>query len=147
MPDNDTTRAVIARALAANAHAVLATEGGGQPHASFMAYAILDEGRRLVFATYRNTRKYQNLQTNPRVALLVDCKADSGTRLAVTAVGRASEVDPSRHAEALAAHAAAHPELADFAASADSALFLVEVDWFESAAGVDSVQWWQVSQR
>jgi len=146
MTRNDDTRAVIADALAGNAYAVLATEGGGQPHASFMAYATLDEGRRLVFATYRDTRKYRNLQHNARVALLVDGKAASGTRLAVTAVGRAVEVEASRREAALAAHARAHPELAEFAAASESALFMVEVDWFESAAGIDSVQWWQVNE-
>jgi len=40
--------------------AVLATENAGQPHTSLIAITPLDAGKRLVFATYRNTRKFEN---------------------------------------------------------------------------------------
>jgi heme iron utilization protein len=52
--------------------AVLATEGDGQPHASLIAVTPMDGYRKLIFATYRNTRKYQNLSHNGRVAVLVE---------------------------------------------------------------------------
>jgi hypothetical protein len=37
--------------------AVLATEGEGQPHASLIAVTPMENFRKLIFATYRNTRK------------------------------------------------------------------------------------------
>jgi hypothetical protein len=37
--------------------AVLATENAGQPYTSLIAITALDEGQRLVFATYRKTGK------------------------------------------------------------------------------------------
>ena len=53
--------------------AVLATEAEGQPHASLIAVTPMEGFRKLIFATYRNTRKYNNLVHNSKVALL---KAD-----------------------------------------------------------------------
>lgn len=134
----------VTHALTSNAYAVLATEGSGQPHASFMAYATLDDARRLVFATYRDTRKYANMTQNPRVALLVDCREREGGRLAVTAIGHAREVTPMEKPAAVNAFRAAHPDFGSFLDSPDSALFLVTVDWYESAAGIDRVEWWRI---
>ncbi len=140
----DDARARIARALTSNSYAVLATEGAGQPHASFMAYAALDDARRLVFATYRDTRKYNNMTRNPRVALLVDCREQEGGRLAVTAIGHARELTGAERVSAVEAFRTTHPDFGDFLDSPESALFMVEVDWYESAAGVDQVEWWRI---
>jgi hypothetical protein len=47
-----------------------------QPYASLMAFAATDDLKRLLFATERNTRKYANLVSNPRAALLVDNRSN-----------------------------------------------------------------------
>lgn len=49
--------------------AVLATEGSGQPHASLIAITPFRGLREIIFATYKNTRKYGNLKLNGRVAV------------------------------------------------------------------------------
>jgi uncharacterized pyridoxamine 5'-phosphate oxidase family protein len=77
--------------------AVLATEGAGQPHTSFIAITPLDEGQRLVFATYRATRKFTNLMRNPRVSILMDGRypdvaSGAPDGLILGAVGRVQEI-------------------------------------------------------
>ena len=129
--------------------AVLATEDAGQPHTSLIAITPLDEGQRLVFATYRNTRKFTNLMQNPRVSLLIDGRyreAASGTPdgLALSAVGRVREVDASTLSHRLAAHLQRHPDLATFMQAPDCVLLEVEVDRYQVVRGIDDVTWWCV---
>ena len=57
---------------------VLATEHAGQPHTSLIAITPLDHGQRLLFATYRNTRKFSNLLHNKRVSVLMDGRSRVG---------------------------------------------------------------------
>lgn len=53
--------------------AVLATEGDGQPHASLIGITPIEGYRKMIFATYRNTRKYTNLNNNnSKLAVLVE---------------------------------------------------------------------------
>ena len=61
----------IRRVLERNRLAVLATQRDGQPHASLMAFTPLEGLRFLAFATYRGTLKYESIQQDRRVAVLV----------------------------------------------------------------------------
>ena len=78
--------------------AALATDDHGQPFASLMAFAATEDLRYLVVLTERTTRKYANLQSNPRVALLIDDRENRGSdtedAVVVTAIGEALELDP-----------------------------------------------------
>ena len=57
--------------LAATPHVTLATaDATGRPQAATIGVAVAD-GRELVFDTLDNTRKYANILTNPRVAVVV----------------------------------------------------------------------------
>lgn len=57
---------------------VLATESGGKPHCSLMAY-VTDEGCRHVYmVTYKDSIKFRNLEKNPSVSLLVDTRETQG---------------------------------------------------------------------
>jgi hypothetical protein len=58
--------------LHASLHAVLATEGHGQPYASLIAVTPAEGFLQIIFATYRNTRKYANLNNNQKVAILFE---------------------------------------------------------------------------
>ena len=51
---------------------VLATDNQQQPYTSLMAFVATADLTRLLFATYRATHKYYNLQSNPKAALLID---------------------------------------------------------------------------
>ena len=114
--------------------AVLATQQGGQPYASLVAFSSSDDLKRLYFATSRSTRKYAGLSADPRVALLVDNRSnkpsDFRLAMAATATGKAVEVVPTEREIALDLHLAKHPHLKDFVNSPTCALCEIRVRTF-----------------
>lgn len=111
---------------------VLATQGQGQPYGSLLAFAETDDVKELVFATKRGTRKFSNLISDPRVALVIDSRSNSEADLknavAVTALGPAREA-AGRDRERLAGiYVAKHPTLAEFIGSPDTAVCAVAVE-------------------
>ena len=121
--------------------AVLATENGGQPHTSLIAITPLDHGRRLVFATYRNTRKFTNLMQNQRVSLLLDGRYRDGSDGAIagfilSAIGHVQEIDAAAHPQLLSVHLQKHPDLATFLQAADCVLLAVVVEAYQVLAAV-----------
>ena len=114
--------------------AVLATDHNGQPYASLVAFAINAELRELFFATTRATRKFANLQANPRVSLLIDNRAnqvtDFSTAVAVTVLGSSAELTGPARRAGTALYLAKHPHLAEFAAAPSCALIRVQVQSF-----------------
>lgn len=109
--------------------AVLGTEGDGHPYTSLVAFAATADFQHLYFATTRATRKYRNLDGNPRVSLLVDNRgrgeADFHAAMATTILGRASECDKSPGATLFLER---HPHLADFVEAPTCALLRVAVE-------------------
>ena len=59
--------------------ALLATQNQGQPYASLVAFAASDDLKALFFATTRSTRKYANLSSDSRVAMLVDNRSNQAS--------------------------------------------------------------------
>ena len=53
-----TSKHAVQQLLDATDFAILATEGADQPHASLIAVTRFQDWRQLVFATYRDTKKY-----------------------------------------------------------------------------------------
>ena len=128
--------------------AVLATEGGGQPHASLIAITPASEFRQIFFATYRNTRKFTNLINNGRVAVLIQGE-DAGlsckpSGYALTAYGHAQEVGKTEYEEVMKAHVNRNPDLAHSLQSADLAIFLIKIETYQVVRGFDDVTWWPV---
>ncbi len=128
--------------------AVLATEGNGQPHASLIAITPFSEFRQIIFATYRNTRKFENLLQNERVAVLIQGEdTDSSfkqTGFALTAYGHAREVGIADYEEVMQAHLERHPDQTDFLQSADIAIMRIKVETYQVVRGIDDVTWWPV---
>lgn len=64
-----------------------------------MAFAATDDLKSLLFATKRATRKFDNLTRHPRIALVMDNRANQETdfqqAVAVTATGTVREVGTS----------------------------------------------------
>ncbi len=145
MADQATAVSTVRAALRDSRYAVLATEAGGQPHASLMAFAAVAGGRELLFATYRNTRKHHNLVANPRVALFIDhCEAPAlrtSPRQGLTAVGNAGEVQAADAEAARAAIAQSHPDLEGFLQHGDCVLLRLAVEWYQVTGGIDDVGW------
>ena len=143
-----TIRGHIEDALRTNNLAVLATEGNGQPHACFIAITPMDDFVHLIFATYRNTRKYNNLINNGKVAILFENRSTISQSqpdiTVLTAFGHAAEVDIAISDAALQAHLSRHPELESFLLSYDCAIFKVKVNSYQVVRGIEDINWWNI---
>ena len=128
--------------------AVLATEAHGQPHASLIAITPVQGLRQIIFATYRNTRKFENILHNGRVAVLIQGEdLDSSNQqkgFALTAFGNTQEVEISELDEAMHAHLQRHPDLVSLLNSGDFALLRIKVEAYQVVRGIDDVTWWPV---
>lgn len=125
-------RQILKGVLAVQRFCVLATHGQGQPYGSLVAFAEADDLKQLVFATSRDTRKFSNLRSDPRVALVIDSRSNTDTDLkdavAVTALGLAQETAGVERERLASVYLAKHPGLAEFIRSADTAVCAVEVE-------------------
>ena len=128
--------------------AVLATEGDGQPHASLIAITPIDGYRKLIFATYRNTRKYHNLASNGKVAVLVESidihRSGLQVSFVLTAFGHVEEMETEEENIFFKAHLERHPELLSFMQSEDCSLVRIKVDTYQVVRGIDDVEWWTI---
>jgi len=125
--------------------AVLATEDGGQPHASLIAITPFGDFRQLIFATYRNTRKYRNLSQNSKVAILIENGDVNMKELqestVLTIIGHAEEIGLADNEKAYQAHLKRHPEMESFMLSSDCALILVSARSYQVVYGIDDIRW------
>ncbi len=142
-------RPVLRGLLQSQRFAVLATDDHGQPFASLMAFAATDDLRHLVVLTERTTRKYANLQSNPRVALLIDDRENKGSdtvdSVVVTAIGEAQELNRDVGAPLLELFLARHPYLAAFAASPSCAIVRVKLSSYQLVSRFQQVVEWRIS--
>jgi len=134
---------MIRELFASQGLAVLATQGGGQPHTSLVAFAATDDLRHLIFATERDTRKFANLAADPRVALLVDDRshraADLVEATAVTATGRARDAQGKDRERLAGLLLRKHPALKPFVAEPGCALVAVTVEAYQVVTRFQSV--------
>jgi heme iron utilization protein len=121
--------------------AVLATHDGAQPYVSLMAFAATGDLKHLLFATERNTRKYANLVSNPRVAALIDNRSNqvSDTReaIAITALGEMRESNQEQH---LIIFLRKHPHLESFVEPPSCALVEMRVVRYFVVEGLQDVK-------
>jgi heme iron utilization protein len=110
---------------------VLSTHNAGQPYASLVSFAATPDLMQLLFATTRSTRKYANLTSDARAAMLVDNRSNEETdihsAMAVTATGVAGEVSGTERREALSLYLLKHPYLKDFVNSPSCAFLKLTV--------------------
>ena len=134
MQGGDKIRQRIVQLFASQKLAVLSTHHKGQPYASLIAFTSSDDLKELFFATPRATRKYANLKTDPRVALLIDSRSNQDSdihrAIAVTAVGKAAEVTESEREKVLKLYLSKQPHLEEFVKSPSCALVQVTVATF-----------------
>jgi nitroimidazol reductase NimA-like FMN-containing flavoprotein (pyridoxamine 5'-phosphate oxidase superfamily) len=113
--------------------AVLATQGNNQPYTSLVGFVTTADLKYVAFATPKQTRKYFLLESNKRVAFMVDNRdrqlGSINDISAVTITGNAKflkEKEESEHWCKLLIDK--HPYLDDFVKSSATALVVVEVD-------------------
>jgi nitroimidazol reductase NimA-like FMN-containing flavoprotein (pyridoxamine 5'-phosphate oxidase superfamily) len=123
--------------------AVLSTQNEGQPYASLVAFATSEDLKELFFATTRATRKYANLSSDSRVAMLVDSRSnevsDFRWAMAVTAMGKAEEVEGQEKEKVLKIYLAKHPHLDCFVSSPSCALLKIRVERYYVATRFQNV--------
>ncbi len=145
MNKKSTTKEYIEGFLKASDFAILATEGNGQPHASLIAITPLENCRQLVFATYRNTLKYRNIENNSKVALLIESERENKEnlkeRIVLTIIGYIREFSITENKAAYQAHLKRHPEMESFMLSSDCALIMVIARSYQIVNGIDDIRW------
>ncbi|PTN35056.1 pyridoxamine 5'-phosphate oxidase family protein [Desulfonatronum sp. SC1] len=121
------------RALIQNEQScVLATSQDNRPHTSLMGFAPSDLCTTFFMATYRNTNKFANLQTNPEVSLLLDDRGmqpeqDRRETKALTVHGRAEILEDPEQCRAVADSLRRRlPHLQDFLNGPDIAFIAVQ---------------------
>jgi hypothetical protein len=124
--------------------AVLATHGPGGAHACLVAFAFTEDLAQLLLATPRATRKFENLGSDRRVALLVDNRrnreSDFREAAAATVFGFAEEVPEAEREPLLALYLQRHPHLKEFATSPATALLRVEVEKYSLVTRFQEVE-------
>jgi len=114
--------------------AVLSSSAQGHPYTNLVAFAATEDLRRVVFATMRATRKYQNMHEDPRVSLLIDDRSnrvsDIRDALAVTAQGRTVEAVGADREALERLFLRKHPHLEGFVRSPGCALMAVTVSTY-----------------
>jgi nitroimidazol reductase NimA-like FMN-containing flavoprotein (pyridoxamine 5'-phosphate oxidase superfamily) len=130
--------------------AVVATQTGGQPYASLVAFVATDDLRHIFFVTARTTRKFSNLRSNPRVAVLVNSginqESDFHDAISITVTGSAEEIkDPERQAF-LELYLSKHPYLEDFARSPSCAFVRVAARSYYMVQNFQSVMEFHIDQ-
>ena len=111
--------------------AVLSTHHSGQPYASLIAFVGKEDLREIFFVTPRTTRKFENLSTDSRVAVLINSSINVDTdfheAVSVTALGDAKEINGDEKDEILGLYLTKHPYLEAFATSPTCALIGVKI--------------------
>ena len=142
---NDSSRLEEMRILLGSKYlGVLATSGLHGPHASLVAFASSPDLRTLVLATPMSTRKYANMLSDPRVALLVDSRSnqsfDFHAATAVTAYGRSRVVRKEKELELVHIYLDKHPHLVEFVHAPSCALVSIAVDRFSQVSSFQQVE-------
>lgn len=114
--------------------AVLSTQKDGQPYANLVAFAATKNLGQIIFLTPRNTRKYENLTANPKVAVLINNSrnevADIDKAICVTATGTAKAISDDQKGALLDLFLERHPHLKTFSSSPETALVCISVNTF-----------------
>jgi nitroimidazol reductase NimA-like FMN-containing flavoprotein (pyridoxamine 5'-phosphate oxidase superfamily) len=141
-------REVIRDIMTRQKFGVLATVAGKQPHSSLVAVAPTRDLKRILLATPRSTRKFSNMQKNPRVSLLLHNaglgNVDFEQACAVTAVGTAREISQKEREEFLTHYLYRHPGLRDFVRSSSCAFIEIDVDVYSLARHFQEVIEWHL---
>jgi len=111
--------------------AVLATYYNGQPYSNLVAFAVTEDLKHIFFVTSKNTRKYDNIRENKKVAMLIDSRknetSDFVNAFALTAIGIAQETIGDERNRLARIYLAKHPYLTEFLNMSDSALIRITV--------------------
>lgn len=131
MGNTTETKDLLRKTVGKQRFAVLATLNNEQPYINLVAFAVSNDLRHLIFATNRNTRKYRNILSNNKVALLIDNRrnnqSDFKEALAITALGMANELQSDGSGKLVQSYLDRHPSLGKFLQRPDTVVISVTV--------------------
>ncbi len=130
--------------------AVVATQTGGQPYASLVAFVATADLRHLFFITPKTTRKFSNLTSDSRLAVLVNSsvnqESDFHEAISITVTGVAEEIKDPERADVLKLYLSKHPYLEDFARSPSCALVKVSASSYYLVRNFQNVMEFHIDQ-
>jgi len=134
----------ITKILGSQQLGVLSTYGSEYPYSTLVGFTVTDDLQYIVFATIRNTRKYENIQKEPNVSMLVDTRSkyirDFSKAQAVTVLGKAEEAEGSKREELADLHIQKHPYLKSFIQNPNSAIIRIKVHKYIMASRIQEVK-------
>ncbi len=126
------TAEAIRRLLQKEQFAALSTAKGNKPYINLVAFAGTEDLASIVFCTPQKTRKYENLQHNPRVAMLVENSRnqvrDLTQAMALTTIGDAVLTTAAKEPELAAHFLQKHPHMKEFIFEDSTAFVRVRVE-------------------
>ncbi len=123
--------------------AVLSSNKQNQPYPSLIAFTCTEDLKSFIFATLRNSNKFNNIMNNPRVSLLIDNRenqpSDFSNAMAVGVFGLAEEIknDEDLYKNL---YLKKHPYLKDFVKLSDCALLKINVVKYSIVSQFQKVQ-------
>lgn len=132
-------------------HAVLATDAGGHPYTSLVAFALSDDATGIIFATPRKTGKYHNMLRNRHVSLMIDTRSNTAKGYmrseALTILGTASPVRKGKKRDELCkVFTKKHPELTAFVNAPSTALVCIAIKKALHTGRFQTVTEWEVKE-
>ena len=110
---------------------VIATQDDREPYTNLVAFINTNDLKHIIFATSKNTKKYNNLIKNSKISMLIDNRGnkpdDIRKALVVTAVGNADELKKDFDFYKKF-YLKKHPYLRDFINSPDTVLINLKVE-------------------
>lgn len=128
-------------------HAVLATDAGGRPYTSLVAFALTPDARGILFATPKNTVKYRNILRNSNISLMVDTRSNTRKGYmnaeAIAVLGTAAPVRKGRRRDAYReVFIKKHPALSEFLGAPSTALVYMTITKALHAGRFQTVSEW-----
>ena len=112
--------------------AVLATKGKVYPYNTLVGYAVTNDLRFILFATMRHTRKYENINKNPHVSMLIDSRknyiGDFKNAVALTVTCKAVNIKKSLKKKYEKMYLKRFPHLDGFISDPDTSIIALKVD-------------------
>lgn len=122
----------ITKILNSQLYGVMATQGSTYPYTSLVGIANTKDYRELLFATSRNSRKYQNLVNSSHVSILIDTRLNALSDImeaeAITALGSATEIPQKQWQDYANIFLSKHPNFKEFIETPQCSLIKITVD-------------------
>jgi len=123
--------------------AVLSSNKENQPYPSLIAFTCTEDLKNFIFATLRNSNKFNNIMNNPQVSLLIDNRenqpSDFSNSMAVSVFGLAEEIKEDLNLYKNL-YLEKHPYLEDFIRLSDCALLKIHVKKYSIVSQFQKVQ-------